>query len=318
MDFIACDLETADSANSAPCSIGFATVIDGVIVDMTEYLINPEATFNPMAMRIHKIKPEMVADSPKLPELWAEITQRLEKLPIVFHNAAFDVSVLKKAAKRYGLEMPDVTYGCTMTLSKQYLTLDKVSLKNICNALNIQHDHHHNAMYDAEACAKVMLKLLELGADFEENATHIVSNKRAYSALDEFEKGCLSVIRNILTTSGIDSELVRFSRSKDLNIETRSKNVKISYVKNKWFIAIKHEDFPLISCPLEHDEVKAHHRFYLVSPEDLCYFNDFLVSIVKDAEISWGRYVRAVSEKSVKKSIQEYENYTYNFMTLDI
>ena len=170
MDFIALDLETADKANSAPCSIGLVEVKDNQIVDRKYYLINPETEFHFYAIRVHKITPDMVADAPTLPEIWPELFDRLNGQNVVAHNINYDIGVLAKAAERYSLTFPSVTQYCTMQAAKDNPFLDGSSLSAVCAQLGIKLSDHHNALADAEACAKIAIMLLN-GVDPVEDPT---------------------------------------------------------------------------------------------------------------------------------------------------
>lgn len=162
IDFVAFDFETADSANSAPCSLGYAVVRDGVIVDQGEFLINPETDFNPYAVRIHKITPEMVQDKPTFPSVWKRFSEKRGDLSLVAHNASFDMKVLEKAACRYRISLPNIECFCTMLTAKDLLNLPNYKLRTVANALNVSLIHHHNACEDAVACAAVMIELMKI------------------------------------------------------------------------------------------------------------------------------------------------------------
>ncbi|MDP2867006.1 MAG: exonuclease domain-containing protein, partial [Elusimicrobiota bacterium] len=55
-----------------------------------------------------------------------------------------------------GLEAPQQPFVCTVKLSKQELGMKPATLSHVCHHLSIPLDHH-NALSDAEACAKIMI-----------------------------------------------------------------------------------------------------------------------------------------------------------------
>lgn len=163
MDFIALDLETADRRNTAPCSIGLVLVQNGAVCKERRILIDPETEFSPYAVAVHGITPEEVAGCPTFPDVWPEIHTLFQRFPVVAHNAAFDLSVIRKAAARYGLPFEPPTVFCTMNIARINYTLPAYSLDAVCHTFGIDPGRHHDALCDARACAMLMLRYLESG-----------------------------------------------------------------------------------------------------------------------------------------------------------
>ena len=162
MDFTAIDFETATSDFTSICSMGWCVVRDNRIVSRKEVLVRPEPfEFNGYNIKIHGIRPEMVADKPTFAEYWDYIRPDIENQMIIAHNASFDVRVMCRTLQKYGIELPDFTYMCTVRLSqKAYPELESHKLNNLCNALNINFNHHR-AYDDAYACAMAFLRIAE-------------------------------------------------------------------------------------------------------------------------------------------------------------
>ena len=314
MDFVAIDIETADSANSAPCLIGVVVVENGAITTKKEYLINPETTFNPVAIKIHKITPEKVANAPTLPQIWTEIAGYIERYPVVCHNASFDISVLKKACDRYSLALPKLSYHCTMRIAKELLDIEKASLTNVCAALNIQLDHHHNAVCDAEACARIMLHFMDNGAALNGRACEGTGLMEPEN-LDDFERESLSVIRNIINMAGAEHELIRYRKGKTLDVVIYYGQIKIGIARKKYFIAVKDEHLPLVTQELDHDTIKLYNRFYLSNPAELVNFSNYILTMIIDSVAAWNSYAECVSARTSKKHLNDYKKSTYGFLT---
>lgn len=162
MDFTAIDFETATSEFTSVCSLGWCVVRDNQIVRREEILIRPEPfKFNDYNIKIHGIKPNMVADKPTFDGYWERVKPDIENQIVVAHNASFDVRVLCQTLKHFGLEIPEFTYFCTVNLSqKAYPELESHRLNRLCEALGV-HFNHHQAYDDAYACARVMLRIAE-------------------------------------------------------------------------------------------------------------------------------------------------------------
>ena len=159
MDFVAMDYETASAQRASACSIALVVVEQDQIVDSFYSLINPETAFSARNIQVHHITPAMVADAPTFPELWPHIAPLFTADRIVTaHNSPFDVSVLRKTLERYRL--PEAHYQVidTVKTSRALLPgLDNYRLDTVSSALQIPLTHHHNALEDSYACARILL-----------------------------------------------------------------------------------------------------------------------------------------------------------------
>lgn len=161
MDFIAFDVETANSKNDSICSLGLTFVKDSKIVFSKNILINPETPFSDIASSIHGITAADVADAPCFPAAWEQYKAMFAHYPAVAHNAPFDKSVLEKTAKRYGIELPAILYYDTMLLAKENLALDAYSLPAVAAHFGVELDCHHNAAADSCCAACIMCKMMQ-------------------------------------------------------------------------------------------------------------------------------------------------------------
>lgn len=160
-DFTALDFETATSENNSICQIGLVVVNNGVIAKKYESLIQPpgnEYLFH--NIRVHKIEPYMTQNISDFSEIWSEIETYISNKHIVCHNAKFDLSKLAGTLEFYNLPIPDYTFSCTLELLGG-------SLKKCCDEKQIELNNHHNALSDAEACAKLYLKYLQEKGEIE-------------------------------------------------------------------------------------------------------------------------------------------------------
>lgn len=152
MTFVALDFETADSGADSACSIGLVTVVDGKIVDRQHHFIRPPRSMF-LFTYIHGITWEMVKDKPTFKELWPQIKKTLEEADfIAAHNASFDKRVLEACS---GLPAPR-PFTCTVQLARKTWKLKPAKLNNVCQFLGIELKHHE-ALSDAEACARIVL-----------------------------------------------------------------------------------------------------------------------------------------------------------------
>ena len=157
MKFTAIDFETANERRSSACAVGLTVVEDGEIVDEIYHLIRPNPTyFAPINVSIHGITSHDVADAPTFAQLWPELMKRVSG-PLVAHNAAFDMSVVRQALDASGLPYPETDYFCTVVIAKlTWPQHDSYKLNHLAEWLKIPL-RHHDAAEDARACALLAL-----------------------------------------------------------------------------------------------------------------------------------------------------------------
>ncbi|MFS0781686.1 exonuclease domain-containing protein [Bacillus sp. 1P06AnD] len=165
MDFIAVDFETANRQNNSACSLGMVFVENNQVVDEQYFMIQPPSlSFDAKNISIHGITPEDVKDEPTFDLIWPKIEAYFSGIPIIAHNAFFDMSVLKACLKEYHINKPDFPYLDSIQLSTKALTGFKVgqSLKERSAFFHIDLSQHHNALADARACAEIVIKSIEM------------------------------------------------------------------------------------------------------------------------------------------------------------
>jgi len=162
-DFVAIDFETANINYSSACSIGLVAVKNKEIVDTKYFLIQPPTLeFDEKNISIHGIMPDNVKDAPKFPEIWNKIKHYFLNNMVVAHNAIFDMSVLRNCLEEYNLDIPDFNYLCSIPISTRACSGEGVgqSLKDRLEYFGIDLENHHNALADAEACAKLVIEVV--------------------------------------------------------------------------------------------------------------------------------------------------------------
>ncbi|MFI9411365.1 exonuclease domain-containing protein [Nocardia gamkensis] len=162
LSFAAIDVETANSTRGSICAIGLAIVRDGIRETTHSWLCRPPGPvdyFAPFNITLHKITPEKVASQPSFGELWSEVAQLIGELPIVAHNAAFDVGAIREACSYSGVPWPTFDYGCTLVWSRRLLDLISYRLPLVAVELGIALPQHHDARHDVTAAADIAIAL---------------------------------------------------------------------------------------------------------------------------------------------------------------
>lgn len=156
-DFVAIDFETMTPYKTSACAIGMVRVIDGEIVQRFYSIINPvrdKYTDKEPNYSIHGISLETAEKAPTFKELFPLLKNFIGNLPIVCHNKGADIPCIERLMDYYGLNGIDTT-NVVCTYAETFK-----SLSQCCEEYSIPLPTHHDALCDAEACAKVYLCLI--------------------------------------------------------------------------------------------------------------------------------------------------------------
>ena len=165
--YIAFDVETPNRYNDRMSAIGITVVEDGRIGEEFFSLVDPEEPFDWFNTQLTGIDSEAVAGAPTFYELWGRIEPLMSSGVLVAHNAPFDLGVLKKCLRAYGIEWrPRVTGLCTVLMGRRLLPGISHRLNDMCAYYGIDLNHHR-ADSDSLACAQILLRYMESGADPE-------------------------------------------------------------------------------------------------------------------------------------------------------
>ena len=162
--YVVFDVETPNRYNNRMSAIGISVIEDGAIAREFFSYVNPETFFETFNTELTGIDDETVRDAPTFPEIWARIEPVMSDGILVAHNAVFDLSVLKKCLRGYGLAWkPTARYCCTVQIGRKLLPGMRHGLDALCEHYGIALDHHQ-ADSDSHACAEILLRYLADGA----------------------------------------------------------------------------------------------------------------------------------------------------------
>ena len=162
--YIVFDVETPNFRNDRISAIGISVVDGGCIADSFFTLVDPETHFDRFNIELTGISPELVQGKPNFPALWERIEPIMDSGILVAHNAPFDMGVLSKCLRAYGIAWkPQAAYACTCAMGRRcYPALPNHKLNTMCRHLHIALDHHR-ADSDSAACAGLLLDYLSRG-----------------------------------------------------------------------------------------------------------------------------------------------------------
>ena len=159
-DFVALDVETANQHWSSICQVGLVEVKNGIITDKKSWLCRPNGDFDEANIACHGITADDVAGEPSISELLPRVFEYIGERTVVAHNAYFDLSALRYAAKEANLEAPGIAFACTLANSRAAnLDVGNHRLPTIAKYFGVSLDNHHDALADAVACAGIMVGL---------------------------------------------------------------------------------------------------------------------------------------------------------------
>lgn len=184
--YIVFDLETTGlKANEGDSiiEIGAVKISNGKIVDRFDELIDPGKSLDPKITEITCITDEMLKNKPNEKDIVIKFMTWCNDLPLVAHNAHFDLSFLEMAYLKYNLGKIKNTVIDTLGLSRYLESHEKYhNLATLVKRYDIEwdEDKHHRADYDSEGTALIFYKMLK---KLEMNDINNLDDLRNYRAI---------------------------------------------------------------------------------------------------------------------------------------
>ena len=164
MEFVAIDFETANQRKDSACSIGLMKMNNkGEVLNEYYTLIKPRYPyFDPRCMAVNGLSPTQILKAPSFDIIWPEVKEFIGNLPLVAHNAAFDMGVLKYSLYSWGITVPEYEYYCTLQMSRKLMPCHKsYALTSIVPEVLELTYNAHNASDDAYVCGRLFCYMLE-------------------------------------------------------------------------------------------------------------------------------------------------------------
>lgn len=157
-EFIAVDTETTglNSLNDKIIEISALRYKDGVIIDKFSTLIDPEISIPPYITEINNIDDSMVFNKPKINEVLPKFMDFIGDLPLVAHNARFDIRFLNINLVSLNMKIKNEiidTLNISQAIYPDLVNHKLVTIKEYFN-LDLQ---SHRALDDCIVCAKIYL-----------------------------------------------------------------------------------------------------------------------------------------------------------------
>ncbi|HEY0637082.1 MAG TPA: exonuclease domain-containing protein [Pseudonocardiaceae bacterium] len=162
MDFVAIDVETANSRRGSICAMAAVVVRGGAVISTRSWLMRPPPgldEFHAFNIGLHGITPGAVAAQPAFADRLDELLDLSAGLPLVAHNAAFDIGALREACVAIDRHWPSLDYGCSLVMSRRALDLISYRLPVVAAECGIDLVDHHDPHADALTCAYIVLEI---------------------------------------------------------------------------------------------------------------------------------------------------------------
>lgn len=163
-EYVVLDIETTglSSVNDSIIEIGAVKIVGGQITDKFSQLINPGENIPENIVKLTGITDEMVDGKSGIDEVMPDFIKFMGDAALVAHNAKFDMSFIKRDAKKLGYKIKNPVVD-TLTLSKLlFPTLKKYKLDIVAKHLGISLENHHRAVDDAQCAGDILNKCIEL------------------------------------------------------------------------------------------------------------------------------------------------------------
>ena len=165
--YVIFDLETTGlypNSGDTMIEIGAVKISNGEIIDRFDELINPGKDLSDEIINITGINNEMLKGKRNEEDVLKDFMKWVGNLPMVAHNAKFDISFVDMAYSKYNLGNLNNTVIDTLGLSRYLESKERYhNLATLVKRYEIpwDEDKHHRADYDSEGTALIFLKMLK-------------------------------------------------------------------------------------------------------------------------------------------------------------
>ena len=144
-------------------SVEVVVVRDSLITDSFYSLIKPKPDYYAwFCQEVHGLTHEDTDNASVFPDVWRQIEPLIHGLHLVANNCLFDEGCLRAVFEVYQMDYPDYQFLCTCHASRRHFgqQLPNYQLHTVAEACGCPMANHHHALADAEACARIALRLL--------------------------------------------------------------------------------------------------------------------------------------------------------------
>ena len=167
-DFVAFDLETTgrDPWADEIIEIGAVKYLGGVEAGIHSTFVKPRGPIPAEIVEITHISGEMVVDAPAAPAAVSGFLEFCGGLPLVAHNAPFDLAFLRQQAMLgLGRDVGNIAEDTLVMARWRYPDAPGHRLGDLARLLGVALENWHRAVYDARTAAMIYLSLTKAGGE---------------------------------------------------------------------------------------------------------------------------------------------------------
>jgi DNA polymerase III subunit epsilon len=156
--YVVVDIETTGGwgASDRITEIGAVKVQGHEVIDKWHTLINPQRSIPASITQLTGITNEMVRDAPLFGEVADSLMAFMEDSIFVAHNVNFDYGFISQEFTRLDRRFHFPKFCTCAGMRRHFPGHRSYSLGRICSIYEISLEHHHRALCDAEAAAKLL------------------------------------------------------------------------------------------------------------------------------------------------------------------
>lgn len=159
---LAVDTETTGMSPEAGhrlVEVARVEILDGALGEAWSSLVRPGRPIPPDAARVHGITDAMVAEAPDPRDVGCALREACGELPLVFHNAPFDLPFLLQLFREAGAPVLLNPIVDTLGLARGLQGTGGNSLGALAARMGLPPEPAHRALGDARTTARLFLAL---------------------------------------------------------------------------------------------------------------------------------------------------------------
>lgn len=162
-EYVLIDTETTGFGPAAQLvEVAALHVRDGASVRAFQTLVRPSISIPWHASQVHGISNAMVRGAPAEADVVRALRDFIGALPLVAHNASFDVKVLRGAFQRADVAAPGSVVWCSLKLSRRFVSeAPSHALGALARHLSLKAIPSHRAMADVLTTRALLEVILE-------------------------------------------------------------------------------------------------------------------------------------------------------------
>ncbi|SDN29242.1 PolC-type DNA polymerase III [Alkalicoccus daliensis] len=186
--YIVFDVETTglSAVYNTIIELAAVKIHNGEVIDKFESFADPKEKLSPTIIDLTGITDDMVKGQPEPGEVLKEFYDWCGNDTLVAHNASFDIGFLNAGYQKIGYDKVKNPVIDTLEFARMlYPHFKNYRLNTLCKKFNIELVAHHRAIYDAEATAHLLWKMVK---DAIEKNIHTHDSLNEQGSSDDYKK----------------------------------------------------------------------------------------------------------------------------------